>query len=198
MRDSSIEPLKKQMHEAEVEVDAIECKIQSADLKTTYSEEYNAMRAEQEQHRQHALKAKASIDDQVEAMRAESENEIYDDDLRSGACSEDVESDPMKTSQRTHGGDIHVKPILIVAVAALVTAFAGLVGAQSTTQSTPPAVHEDQASQTKQNQKVSKPKPSATKASKAQNKKSSFSQDAAYAAAYKAGIPHSNTPASPK
>ena len=59
MRDSSIEPLKKQMHEAEVEVDAIECKIQSADLKTTYSQEYNAMRAEQEQHRQHALKAKA-------------------------------------------------------------------------------------------------------------------------------------------
>jgi hypothetical protein len=73
MRDSSIEPLKKQMHEAEVEADAIECKIQSADLKTTYSDEYNAMRAEQEQHRQHALKAKASIDDQVEAMRAESE-----------------------------------------------------------------------------------------------------------------------------
>jgi hypothetical protein len=103
MRDSSIEPLKKQMHEAEVEVDAIECKIQSADLKTTYSDEYNAMRAEQEQHRQHALKAKASIDDQVEAMSAESENETHDD-LQSGACSEGVESDPMKTSQRTHGG----------------------------------------------------------------------------------------------
>jgi len=197
MRDPSIEPLKKQMHEAEREVDAIECKIQSADLKTTYSDEYNAMRAEQEQHRQHALKAKASIDDQVEAMRAESENETHDD-LRSGACSEGVESDPMKTSQRTHGGDIHMKPLLIVAVAALVTAFAGLVGAQSTTQSSPPTVQVDHASQTKQNQKVSKPKPSATKASKVQNKKSSSSQDAAYAAAYKAGIPHSNTPASPK
>jgi hypothetical protein len=69
MPDSSIEPLKKQMHEAEREVDAIECKIQFADLKTTYPDEYSAMRTEQEQHRQQILKAKASIDDQVEAVK---------------------------------------------------------------------------------------------------------------------------------
>jgi hypothetical protein len=71
MADSSIEPLKKQMHEAEREIDAIECKIQFADLKTTYPDEYSGMRTEQERHRQQILKAKASIDDQVEAMKGE-------------------------------------------------------------------------------------------------------------------------------
>jgi hypothetical protein len=71
MADSSIGPLKKQMHEAEREIDAIECKIQFADLKTTYPDEYSRMRTEQEQHRQQILEAKASIDDQVEAMKGE-------------------------------------------------------------------------------------------------------------------------------
>jgi hypothetical protein len=32
MADSSIEPLKKRMHEAEREIDALECKIQFADV----------------------------------------------------------------------------------------------------------------------------------------------------------------------
>jgi hypothetical protein len=50
MSDSSIEQLKKQMHEAEREIDALECKIQFADLKTSYPDEYSAMRTEQEQH----------------------------------------------------------------------------------------------------------------------------------------------------
>jgi hypothetical protein len=57
--------LKKQIHEAEQEIDAIECKIGFADLKTTYPDEYDTMRSEQEQHRQQILKSKASIDDQV-------------------------------------------------------------------------------------------------------------------------------------
>jgi len=48
MSDSSIEQLKKQMHEAEREIDALECKIQFADLKTSYPDEYSAMRTEQE------------------------------------------------------------------------------------------------------------------------------------------------------
>jgi hypothetical protein len=73
MRDSSIEPLKKQMHEAELEVDANECKIQFTDLKYTYPDEYNTVRTEQEQHRQHALKAKASIVLQVEAMKVQNQ-----------------------------------------------------------------------------------------------------------------------------
>ena len=75
MADSSNEPLKKRMHEAEREIDAIECKIQFADLKTTYPDEYSGMRTEQEQHRKLILKAKASIDDQVEAMKDEERDE---------------------------------------------------------------------------------------------------------------------------
>jgi hypothetical protein len=36
---------------------------------TTYPNEYSGMRTEQEQYRQQVPKAKASIDDQVEAMK---------------------------------------------------------------------------------------------------------------------------------
>ena len=64
------------MHEAEREIDALERKIQFADLKTTYSDEYSGMRTEQEQHRQQILKAKASIDNEVEAMKDEQRDEI--------------------------------------------------------------------------------------------------------------------------
>jgi hypothetical protein len=61
----SIEPLKKQMHEAEAEIDAIENKIANADDSDTYPAGYGAMRSEQENQRQQILKRKASIDDQV-------------------------------------------------------------------------------------------------------------------------------------
>jgi hypothetical protein len=127
-------------------------------------------------------------------LRMRSQDEIHDYDLGSVARSEGVEPDDTKTSERLHAGGGNINRFLIVVVTVLVIAFAGLVGAQSTA----PKVQVDQTSQTKQNQKISKQKPSATKASKAQNKKTTSSQDAAYAAAYRAGIPHSNTPAEPK
>ena len=82
MSDTSIDPLKKQMHEAEEEIEAIECKIRFADLKTTYPDEYSAMRCEQEQHRQQILKSNASIDDQVATGKGAESNEtlIVDDE----------------------------------------------------------------------------------------------------------------------
>jgi hypothetical protein len=126
-------------------------------------------------------------DEEPVLLRVCSQDEIHDDDLGSVAGSESVEPDDIKTFER-------LKRLWIVVVAVLVTVFARLVG----TQSTAPAVQVDQTSQTKQNQKISKQKPSATKASKAKSKKATSSQDAAYAAAYRAGIPHSNTPAEPK
>jgi hypothetical protein len=128
-------------------------------------------------------------DEEPVLLRVRSQDEIHDYDLGSVAGSEGVEPDDIKASERLHGGGANMKRLLIMVVAVLVTGFAGLVGAQSTA----PAVHVDQTSQTKQNQKISKQKPSATKASKVQNKKATSSQDAAY----KAGIPHSNTPAEP-
>jgi hypothetical protein len=70
-----------------------------------------------------------------------------------------------------------MKRHLIVAV--LVIALAGLMAAQSTT----PTPKVDPTSQTKLDQKNTKQKPSAIKASKVQGKKSTSSQDAAYAAA---------------
>jgi hypothetical protein len=75
MSDKTIDPLKKQIHEAEREIDALECKIRFADLKTTYPDEYDAMRSEQEQHRQQILKSKASIDDQVAAEKGTESDE---------------------------------------------------------------------------------------------------------------------------
>jgi hypothetical protein len=67
MTDSSIESMKKQIHDAEREIDAIECKIKHADLEVTYPHEYAAMRSDQELQRQQILNCKASIDDQVAA-----------------------------------------------------------------------------------------------------------------------------------
>jgi hypothetical protein len=64
MTNPSIEALKKQMHDEEREVEAMENKIAFADLSTTYPHEYTAMRTEQEHHRQSALKCKASLDDE--------------------------------------------------------------------------------------------------------------------------------------
>lgn len=75
MSDASIDPLKKQIHDAEEEIEAIECKIRFAELKTTYPEEYSAMRREQEQHRQQILKSNASIDDQVASGKGAESNE---------------------------------------------------------------------------------------------------------------------------
>jgi len=76
MTDSSIEPLKKQIHDAEQEIDAIECQIQHADLKVTYPHEYAAMRSDQEQQRQQILQCKASIDDQVTANHVGDSDDI--------------------------------------------------------------------------------------------------------------------------
>jgi hypothetical protein len=78
MSDTSIDPLKKQIHEAEDEMEAIECKIRFADLKTTYPDEYNAMRCEQEQHRQQILKSNVSIDDQVASGKGAESSETLD------------------------------------------------------------------------------------------------------------------------
>jgi len=80
MSDTSIDPLKKQIHEAEEEIEALECKIKFADLKTTYPDEYNAMRCEQEQHRQRILKSNASIDDQVATRKGAESNETLGSD----------------------------------------------------------------------------------------------------------------------
>jgi hypothetical protein len=65
-----LEPLTKQMHEAEREIDAIENKIGNADDSTTYPADYAAMRSEQEKRRQQVLNCKASINEQVMADQA--------------------------------------------------------------------------------------------------------------------------------
>jgi hypothetical protein len=79
MSNPAHEPLKKQMHEAETEIDAIESRIAGADDSNTYPADYAAMRAEQEAQRQRALKCKASIDDQVMAEHGNSQEHITDD-----------------------------------------------------------------------------------------------------------------------
>jgi hypothetical protein len=66
MSNPAHEPLKKQMHEAEREIDAIENKIANADDSDTYPADYAAMRSEEEAQRQRALKCKAEIDDSIE------------------------------------------------------------------------------------------------------------------------------------
>jgi archaellum component FlaC len=78
MPDASIDPLKKQIHEAEEEIEALECKIRSADLKTTYPDEYNAMHCEQEQHRQQILKSNTSIDEHVATGKGAESDETRD------------------------------------------------------------------------------------------------------------------------
>lgn len=55
-------PLIREIHQAEREIEALESKIQFADLKTTYPSEYEQMRSAQEQYRQHILRCKTEID----------------------------------------------------------------------------------------------------------------------------------------
>jgi hypothetical protein len=67
------EPLKKQMHEAEREIDAIKNKIANANDTDTYPADYATMRSEQEKQRQRALKCKAEIDDSIEPASIQQE-----------------------------------------------------------------------------------------------------------------------------
>jgi hypothetical protein len=78
MTNRDIEPLKKKLHEEERDIDALECKIQHADLKTTYPQEYADIRFQQEEHRQRALHFKAEIDRQVVAIPSEDSDESID------------------------------------------------------------------------------------------------------------------------
>jgi hypothetical protein len=80
MSNPAHEPLKKQIHEAEIEIDAIENKIANADDSNTYPADYAAMRSEEEAQRQRALKCKALIDDQVMAEQAGNPKEHMADD----------------------------------------------------------------------------------------------------------------------
>jgi hypothetical protein len=81
MSNPTHEPLKKQMHEAEREIDAIENKIANANDSNTYPADYAAMRSEQEKHRQDVLRCKASIDDQVITEQAGNPKEHMADDF---------------------------------------------------------------------------------------------------------------------
>jgi hypothetical protein len=71
MSNPAHEPLKKQIHEAETEIDAIENKIADADDSDTYPADYAAMRSEQEKQR--ALKCKAEIDQSIEPASIQEE-----------------------------------------------------------------------------------------------------------------------------
>jgi hypothetical protein len=79
MPNPTHEPLKKEMHEAEIEIDAIENKIANADDSDTYPADYAAMRSEQEQHRQQILKRKAEIDDSIEPASIQREVTAMED-----------------------------------------------------------------------------------------------------------------------
>jgi hypothetical protein len=63
MSNQTNEPLKKQMHAAESEIEAIECKIAAADDSETTPADYDAMRSEQERERQKMLESKRSMSD---------------------------------------------------------------------------------------------------------------------------------------
>jgi hypothetical protein len=65
MPESRIPPVLKEIHQVEDEIEAIECKIQFADLTTTYPIEYAEMRTEQEQQRQQLLKCGSSLENLV-------------------------------------------------------------------------------------------------------------------------------------
>jgi molecular chaperone GrpE (heat shock protein) len=79
MSNPTHEPLKKEMHEAEREIDAIENKIANADDSNTYPADYAAMRSEQEQQRQHILKCKAEMDDSIEPASIQREVAALED-----------------------------------------------------------------------------------------------------------------------
>jgi predicted nucleic acid-binding Zn-ribbon protein len=75
MTNPAIEPLKKRLHDEEREIDALECKIRDADLRTAYPQEYDKIRFEQEEHRQQALRCKAEIDRQIVGAEADAPDE---------------------------------------------------------------------------------------------------------------------------
>jgi hypothetical protein len=79
MSNPTHESLKKEMHEAEREIDAIENRIANADDSNTSPADYAEMRSEQEAQRQRALECKASIDDQVMAEHESSQGHMTDD-----------------------------------------------------------------------------------------------------------------------
>jgi predicted nucleic acid-binding Zn-ribbon protein len=74
MIDPAIEPLKKKLHNEEREIEALECKVQQADLRTAYPQEYAEIRSEQEEHRQQALECKAEIDRKIATVQSDDEN----------------------------------------------------------------------------------------------------------------------------
>ena len=59
--DSFEESMLKEMHSAETGIEAVAAKIANADDADTYPSDYAAMRSEQEQHRQQALKCWSAI-----------------------------------------------------------------------------------------------------------------------------------------
>jgi len=79
MSNPTHEPLKKEMHEAEREIDAIENKIANADDSDTYPADYAAMRSEQEKQRQHILECKSEIDDSIEPVSIQGEDTAMED-----------------------------------------------------------------------------------------------------------------------
>jgi hypothetical protein len=80
-----IESLKSQIHKAEQEIDGLECKIQFADLRTTYPHEYAQMRSVQELHRQEILKCAASMQDRTGAEQNGNMDKWLHNDLETGA-----------------------------------------------------------------------------------------------------------------
>jgi hypothetical protein len=103
------ETLKKEMHEAEREIDAIENKISNADDSDTYPADYAAMRSEQEKQRQRALKCKASIDDQIMDEHAGNPKERRVDDyepfLMSERTPEEIADYDAGFQTHTEGGE---------------------------------------------------------------------------------------------
>jgi predicted nucleic acid-binding Zn-ribbon protein len=75
MTNPAIEPLKKALHDEERAIDALECKIRAADLRTAYPQEFDEIRAEQEEHRQQALRCKAEIDQHIAGAEAAAPDE---------------------------------------------------------------------------------------------------------------------------
>jgi hypothetical protein len=75
MIDPAIEPLKKKLHNEEREIEALECTVQHADLRTAYPQEYAEIRFEQEEHRQQALRCKAEMDQKIATVQADDTHE---------------------------------------------------------------------------------------------------------------------------
>jgi hypothetical protein len=104
MSKQSIEPLKKQMHAAESEIDAIECKIEAADDSETSPADYSVMRTEQEGQRQKILKSvelmadtKKRNDEEAFLLRNQSGEELADFDAGFSAGSDGKGADDTKS-----------------------------------------------------------------------------------------------------